>query len=223
MKPHESLSEQAYRAIKDDIVSGVHATGERLSLDRLAEEYQVSKTPIRDALNALQHEGLVEVVPRVGYFVSQMSLEDIQDIFDLRVIIEGAAAELAAQHITEKELRDLQSVHGNYTPGDVDSYRQYLQQCREFHCKVADATRNRRLADVVERVLDQLQRLISLRLDLRPSSARMVEEHRQLIAALRERDGGLARKLTVASIEHARNAVLEAIMRGARLPIHLSK
>ena len=192
-------------------------------MDRLAEKYQVSKTPIREALNALQHEGLVEIIPRVGYFISQMTIKDVQDIFDLRLIIEGASAERAAQNITEEELLYLEKMHSSYVSGDIDSYWQYLEENREFHRKVALATRNKQLADVVGRLLDQMQRLIFLRLDLRDCTDEMVKEHRQLVVALRKRDGALAKEVMMKSIENARKAVLEAIMQGARLPIQLSK
>lgn len=79
------------------------------------------------------------------------------------------------------------------------------------------------LADVVGRLLDQMQRLIFLRLDLRDCTDEMVKEHRQLVVALRKRDGALAKEVMMKSIENARKAVLEAIMQGARLPIQLSK
>ena len=192
-------------------------------MDHLAEKYQVSKTPIREALHALQHEGLVDIIPRVGYFVSQMTIKDVQDIFELRLIIESASAEMAARNITDEEVTYLENMHTSYVSGDIDSYWEYLEENREFHYRVALATRNKWLAEVVGRLLDQMQRLLFLRLDLRDCADEMVEEHRQLVAALRKRDGALAKKAMTDSIENARKAVLEAIMQGARLPIQPSE
>jgi len=183
----------------------------------------VSKTPIREALHALQHEGLVDIIPRVGYFVSQMTIKDVQDIFELRLIIESASAEMAARNITDEEVTYLENMHTSYVSGDIDSYWEYLEENREFHYRVALATRNKWLAEVVGRLLDQMQRLLFLRLDLRDCADEMVEEHRQLVAALRKRDGALAKKAMTDSIENARKAVLEAIMQGARLPIQPSE
>ena len=221
--PPGSLRDRAYHEIKSDIITGVHGSGERLSLDRLADRYQVSKTPVRDALNALQQEGYVEIIPRGGCVISHITVKDVQDVFDLRLILEGASAELAAQHITYEELLNLEGMHSSYSSGDAESYWEYLKENREFHCVVARATRNKQLAGEVERLLEQIQRLIYLRLDLRDSADEMVQEHCQLVATLRSRDRHLARKVMVASIQTARAAVLEAIMLGARLPIQLSE
>ena len=154
MKVSKSLREQVYQETKNDIITGVHGAGEKLSLDRLAEKYQVSKTPIREALNALQHEGLVEIMPRVGYFVSQMTIKDLQDIFELRLIIESASAEMAARNITDAEVTYLEDMHSSFVLGDIDSYWQYLKENREFHYRVALATQNKWLAGVVGRLLD---------------------------------------------------------------------
>ena len=219
----ELLREQVYEGLKNDILTGLHGVGERLSVDKLAGEYEVSKTPVREALSALQQEDLVEIIPRVGYFVSQVTVKDVRDIFELRLIVEAASAEMAARNISEEELLHLENLHEGYVPGDVDSYWQFLKENREFHYRVALATRNKWLAETVGRLLDQMQRLLLLRLDLRNSADEMVEEHRQLVAALRRRDGALARKVVVDAIENARQAVLEAIMRGSSCPIQTSE
>jgi DNA-binding GntR family transcriptional regulator len=219
----ELLTEQIYKKIKEDILTGVYGFGEQLSVSELAEKYGVSATPVRAALNALQRENLVEVLPRVGCFVSPLSVKDVQDIFQLRAIIEGAAAEMAAQCITDEEVAYLENMPSSYIPGDVDSYWQYLGENREFHYRVALATGNRWLAEQVGRLLDQMQRLLFLRLDLHDCADEMAEGHRQLVAALKERDGALAKQVTVDAIENARKAVLEAILSGARLPIQLSE
>jgi len=218
----ELLREQVYQELKADILAGLYGVGERLSLDELAKKHRVSKTPVKEALNALQKEDLIDIIPRVGYFVSQLTVKDIQDIFELRRIVEAASAEMAARTITDEELLHLENMHSSYVSGDSDSYREYLQQNREFHCRVAMATRNRWLAEVVGRLLDQMQRLLLLRLDLRDSADEMVREHGQLVAALRGKDSALARKHMVDAIDNARQAVLEAIMNGARCPIQPS-
>ncbi|MFH1929421.1 MAG: GntR family transcriptional regulator [Chloroflexota bacterium] len=218
----ELLREQVYQELKADILAGLYGVGERLSVDELAKKHKVSKTPVKEALTALQKEELVEIIPRVGYFISQLTVKDIRDIFELRLIVEAASAEMAARNILDEELRDLENMHASYVSGDIDGYWQYLQANREFHCRVALATRNKWLAEVVGRLLDQMQRLLFLRLDLRNSADEMVEEHRQLVAALRKRDAALARKVMVDAIENARQAVLEAIIRGATCPIQPS-
>lgn len=193
--------------------------GDRLPVRDLAEQYGVSKTPVREALGALQHEGLVEIVPRVGYFVSHMTVEEVHNLFQLRLILEGASAELAAKHITEQELLELEKIPCSWVTGDIDSYLQYLEDNHEFHCRVAMATRNKHLADLVRGLLDKMQGLLLWELELRNRPEEFADEHRQLLAALRKHDGVLARQVMEEAIETTREALLQAVMEGLRLPI----
>lgn len=212
------LREKIYQDLKNDILSGTLPIGEVLSVDALAAKYQTSKMPVREALRLLQHEQLVEIIPRIGCHVSHFGLQDVGSLFEFRLIVESAAARLAATRISEQELAALEHMNSRYCPGDVDSYWEYLKSNREFHHRIALATGNRWLASAVGSLLDQMQRLFYLRLDLRDAADEMAEEHRQLVAALRARDAVAAERLAVSSIENARKAVMEAIMAGARLP-----
>jgi len=213
------VRERVYHSIKNDILCGTHRMGQRLSLHDLAQQYHVSKTPIKEALRALQHEGLVEIIPRVGYFVSYMTVEDVRNLFQLRLILEGASAELAAKSITEQELLELEKIPCSWVTGDIDSYVQYLQDNREFHVRVALATQNQDLADLIGGLLDRMQALLLWELELRNRPEEFADEHRQLVAALRKRDCALARQVMEEAIEKTREALLEAVMSGARLPL----
>jgi DNA-binding GntR family transcriptional regulator len=211
--------DRVYRKIRKDILSGVYRMGERLPVDDLAAQHGVSKTPVREALSALQHEGLVEIVPRVGHFVSHMTVKEVQNLFQLRLILEGASAQLAATCITDQELLELSKIPCSWVTGDVDSYLQYLADNREFHCKVAMATRNRHLADLIAGVLDQMQGLLLWELELRNRPEEFADEHRQLIEALRRHDGILARQVMETAIEMTQEALIDAIVHGSSLPV----
>jgi DNA-binding GntR family transcriptional regulator len=206
------LRKQVYSKIKEDILAGVYRMGEKLPVDALAEKYRVSKTPIREALTLLQHEGLVEVIPRAGYFVSYTTLRDIQDLFGLRLILEAAAAEMAAQNITEEQLDALEHILCTYVPGDMASYAQYVQNNREFHYRVALASGNEKLAEAVANVLDQMQGVLLLEAHLYDRARQFDQEHKQLVQALRKRDPILARKVMTEAIENTRRAMLAATL-----------
>jgi GntR family transcriptional regulator, rspAB operon transcriptional repressor len=208
-----SLKEHVYSSLKNDIVSGVLGVGEKLLESQLAERYKVSKTPVREALSILEREGLVEVIPRVGYFTSRITVKDIQDVFELRFIVEGASAALAAMKITPAEIDVLESLHNGYIPGDNESYRQFLEENTQFHYRVALASGNDRLADSVKVLLEQMQRLLVLRLELRDGADEMLGEHERIVAALRARDTATARREMEVSIDNAREAVLQSILR----------
>jgi len=213
------MREQVYEAIKNDILSRTYRMGERLSPNDLAEKHRASKTPVKEALRMLEHEGLVEAIPRVGYFVSHMTLQDVEDLFQLRLILEGASAELAAQYITKQELRELGEIPCCWQTGDLDSYHQYLKDNRSFHVKVAQATRNHELAELVGSVLDRMHSLLLWELELRNRPEEFAQEHHNLVEALAKRDGALAREVMEDAIEKAREALLAAVLNGARLPV----
>ncbi len=207
----ESAKQAAYRRLKADIVKGVFDMGQRLNESQLALRYGVGKTPVREALGVLQQEGLVEVVPRVGYLTSRVTVQDVDNIFDLRKIVEGAAAEKAATAITEESLQHLEQVHWDFGAGDRESYLRFLEENSKFHCTIAEASGNQRLVEVVTWLLEQTQRLIILKLDLSTGLDELVEQHRQILAALRQRDPAQVRDAMISDVTGTHEAVLYSL------------
>lgn len=207
----QSAKQQVYRLLKSDIVRGVFDMGERLNENQLALRYGVGKTPVREALGVLQQEGLVEVLPRVGYLTSRMTVQEVEDIFDLRKIVEGASAEKAATSITEEALQRLEQLRWDFGAGDRESYLRFLDENLEFHCTIAEASGNRMLVDVIARVLEKMQRLVILRLDISGNLEELVAEHRQLLDALRQRDPVKARAHMMADITNTHQSAVEAL------------
>jgi len=210
--PVDSLNERICQRIRNDILLGVYHPGEKLDVNKLVSEYGVSRTPIRDALNVLQREGLIEILPRIGYFVSRITIKDIEDVFQLRLIVETASAELAAQLITDEDLSYLESLTSRYIVGDVQSYKKFLAENRMFHYRIALATGNRRIAEVVDNLLNQMYRLLILRLDLRENADEMLTEHHKLLEAFRHRDAAAARLAMQEALQNARAAVMQSIL-----------
>jgi DNA-binding GntR family transcriptional regulator len=210
-----------YDELRDQIITGLLRGGEQLSADDLGKRYGVSKTPIREALKRLEQEGLVEAIPRVGYFVSQVTLGQISEVFQLRRILEVAAAEIAAEKASEDELLFLESLDSGYARGDIDGFRRFLAKNREFHYRVALASGNKRLADSVRALLDEMQRFLFLRLHVSAGIDSGVRDHQQLVAALRARDATRARETMIQDIEAARQALVSAIMEGAGMNLRI--
>lgn len=215
-----SLTEQVCQELRQDILSGVYYPGEKLDVSKLVDQYGVSRTPLRDALNQLQREGFVEIVPRVGYFISRITIKDIEDIFQLRLILETSSAELAADLISAEDLDYLERLTRRYVAGDLQSYKEFLAENRDFHYRVALATGNQRLAEVVDNLLTQMQRLLMQRLDLRENADEMLAEHHRLLEAFRARDARLARMVMHETLQNARAAVMQSILsRGKDWPL----
>ena len=208
-----SLARRTYEALKQDILTCVLRPGAQIFEGELAARYGTSKTPVREALNLLGQEGLVQVLPRRGYLVAPITLRDVQEVFQLRLLLETAAAELAAEHITEEGLRQLNAlVAVRYTYRDRASYSRFLRANRAFHIAVAEASGNGRLAAFVGKLLEDMERILHLGLDLRDSAEEMAAEHAELVDALLRGDGALARRVVTEQLQTSRKRVLEALV-----------
>lgn len=211
-----------HAALRRQIITGRIRPGDRLVEGALARAWGVSKSPLREALKALQLEGLVEAIPRRGYIVTPITVKQVQDLFDLRLILEREAAARAARVATPGQVRELRGLIGDpYVVGDVESQRRFLAQNKRFHLAVALVTGNRRLTSVLERLLDDMERLFHLGLDVKDRAGLLVEEHADLVAAIEARAPARAARLTQTQIENARQMVLEGIL-GGEISVHVS-
>jgi DNA-binding GntR family transcriptional regulator len=212
---NESLEKTVYTSIRNDILGGVLRPGDRLSITELAERYDVSRTPVTQALNALSHGGFVESIARVGYFVSSLTIKDIRDMFDLRRILESASVELACERISDEQIALLEELNTTFVHGNVESYAVYLKNHRNFHYTIALATDNRWLADAFGELLDHMQRLFIIRLNAcLERSDEIVEEHAEIIDALTNRDSQAARAVVLKWTDRCERDILGAILDG---------
>ena len=207
-----TVQRQLYQALKFDILNGVFEMGARLNESQLSSRYGVSRAPLRHALALLQADELVEARPRVGYFTSTLTRQDVADIFEMRLLIEAVTAEKAATRIGTEALNRLQQLSSPYRPGDRPSYRTHLIENLEFHGIIAEAAENRRMAQVLTQLIEHAERLYYLRLDLSTGDD-VVGEHLQIATALGQRDPALARDLMVRHLLAGRQAVWGAIDR----------
>ena len=215
----ELLRDQIYQTIKYHILRGVFQPGEQLSANQLAKRYKLSSTPVREALNALEQEGFIETIPRVGFFVARITIKDIRDMFEYRIILEGASAEMAARYITDEELNYISSIPSDYIMGNNESYIQYLKNNREFHVSIAKASHNQFLAKAVGLMLDQTQRLVFLGIGSSQHTDEILHAHPHLIYALREKDASAARNIMIEGILASRNAAIEQIIQGSSVAV----
>ena len=207
------LTDRAYERIKHDIICCTIAPGTEISEAQLCTQYRLGKAPVRMALSRLAHDGLVRAIPRRGYMVTAVTLKDIQDVFELRLMLEPAAARMAAGRVNAQRLRTLdEACRAGYHTGDVKSISRFLEATKAFHVAIAQATGNFRLASTIEQLLDEMTRLLHLGLGLRNRSQEMQHEQRALVKALVRGDGGTAERLSRDQIESTRNMVLSAIL-----------
>lgn len=207
-----SLTEQVYSRLRGEILSCQLAPGQEISESELAERFQVSKTPVREALATLRQEGLVKTFPRRGYQVTPITFGDMNELFDLRTILEAGAAELACEQITDEEIARLRGLGEiDYDKSSNDAITAFITANRAFHLAIAAASRNARLYGLLERQLYELDRFFYLGAQLRDVNGETNTEHSEIIAALERRDRMRARELMIRHNDLTRQGLFQAL------------
>ncbi len=210
---HRSGTEEAYDHLKRRILLCDLVPGEELREAALADSTGFGRTPIREALRRLVQEGFVEVRPRQGYRVSPITLASVHDVFELRLLLEPAAVELAIQRAPREAITALHDLaHAQYVHGDQASYERFIVDNRDLHVRIAESTGNQRLAHMLRNLLEEMQRLFFLSLDARDSSIEQMHEHHELHDAMLAGDVETARQIVVDQIEHSRRRVIDALV-----------
>ncbi|MCH1640274.1 MAG: GntR family transcriptional regulator [Paenibacillus sp.] len=205
-----SLTDQVYRRLKDMIVYGELQAGETIHAGDLAEQFQTSKTPIRDAINILNHEGLVEIIPFKGCLVSQVNLKDLDELISLRLILEGGAAELAASYASRQAIDKMEQLVGaDIPPQSGISEVDYMRLNFDFHAAVAEASNNGRLKKLIINNLDNMQRVLYLDMKI-GSTNTMNDEHREIVEMIKNKDPQAARKRMIEHILGTRNRIFSS-------------
>ncbi len=215
--PRATVTEQVYQALKRDLTTLFHQPGAALREQELADRYGSSRVPVREACRRLQQEGLVTSVPYKGYFASQVSLKEIRDCFDLRLVLESHAAASATSRVTADELgRLVELASTEYTYHDRDTYIDFLDRNLEFHVELAALGGNDRLVALLSDLLEGMQRFFFLGLDLGDFSSEMRTEHEQLVAALGHGDPAETTAMVRDQITASRERILQALVTGRR-------
>lgn len=208
-----SQSDLVYEAVKKDILTCKLPPGTMIAQPQLTERYAAGITPLREALQKLIKEGLVQSIPRSGYLITPITLVDVQELFELRIVVEMAVTRLAAERVTPAELEPLtQLAEITYINKDRDSYSDFLTRNTEFHLAVAAASKNQHMIKAVRQLLDSMTRIFHLGLDLQDNAEEIRAGHRALVAALRARDPDLAEQITKEQIIRSRQSVLKALL-----------
>jgi DNA-binding GntR family transcriptional regulator len=222
-EPVSSLAERAYGILKREIITGALAPGAPILEGVLAARLGVSKTPVREALKRLELEGLTSVMPRVGYVVTPVSVGDVRSLFELRLMLEPPAAELAADRIPPELLDELDRLaQVSFADAGRDTYAGLLEVNTCFHLGVVRGADNPRLTETLSRLLAEMERVLHLAVHLRDASDVIVRDHLEIVRALRDRDGRRARRVSERHLLASRQRVLQAILDGGGRPLLLN-
>lgn len=193
---YKPLRDIVFSALREGILSGELKPGERLMEVQLAEEMGVSRTPVREAIRKLELEGLVVMIPRKGAYVAGLTLKDVADVFEIRGSLEGLAAALASERITDDEIENLGNILKQLsTAVEAKDLETTIKKDAEFHQILFSATRNERLAQMVNNLKEHIDRF---RIQSFTNPARMksvLDEHQKIVDAIKKRDADSAEKL----------------------------
>ena len=214
-----TLSQRVYQALKRDIITGYYQPGEMLVEKALAQRYHGSRTPVREAAVRLQQEHLMKIVANRGYFVSQISIQWVNEIYEFRAAVEGASAELAAQKNWDQSTLDILTELANteHKVDDRASYVRFIEADTEFHNAIADLTRNPLLVRAVADMRSQMERIMYASIDAGYYGELPVSEHCGIVEAIQNRDAALARKRMCDHIYISKDKVLRLASGTSRL------
>lgn len=199
----KSLGGQIFDKVREDILSGVYAQGDELKEATLGAKLGVSRTPVREALRQLELEGLVEIVPNRGARVTGISRKDVCDIYYMRLSLEGLAARWAAEHMKEEEIAQLEEVvllsefHLKNEKQD-----QLARLDGRFHEILYHSSSSRMLEHVLTDFHHYVKKARFISVKSPNRAVESVTEHKEILEAIKNRDGDLAEKLGRKHIQH---------------------
>ncbi|HEY8343668.1 MAG TPA: GntR family transcriptional regulator [Bacillota bacterium] len=207
-----SMIERVYKALRKEILEGKLEPGTRMTERQLAEKFQISRTPVREALSRLRNEGLVYNSPTNGLVVSECSIADAEEIMGIRIALESYAIEQAFAHFTEMDIMHLEffikKAQLCAEEGDIQAV---LEANTDFHNYIVKKSGNKRLKSLLSNVTDAIVRYRKATLCYPGNMQTSIENHTKIIDALKSKDKKAAKKLLVADIESAKEVLLKVI------------
>ena len=202
MSADASRSETAYQQLKRAMQTGDLQPGARIRETEIAEKYNISRTPVREAIRRLEADGLISFVPHHGAVVSKLDHQQTMELYDLREVLEGTAAAFAARHASAAEIAELEELVANEVP-IRDDPQKLADLNRLFHSVLIRAAHNRFLERALLGLRDSMALLGRTTLGIPGRYETAHEEHVEMVTAIANRDPEAAE---AAARKHIRNA-----------------
>jgi DNA-binding GntR family transcriptional regulator len=207
------VREKAYEHLKSAILSARIHPGERLTEEHLADEMGVSRTPVREALHRLELEGLIKPLETRGFVVSRDSREEVEELFELRAVLEGHALRIISGRISEKEINQLEGMiekaEEALRKGKIDEvFRSNTKFHDMLHAMVAE---RRRLHRLIVNMRKYVLRYRKGTLQYPDGGRRAVDGHRKIVVALKLKDPDLCERVMREHIGQAKKDALDAL------------
>lgn len=185
----QPLREMVFDVLMDAIMSGQLPPGERLMEVQLAEEMGVSRTPVREAIRRLELEGFVVMIPRKGAYVAGLSIKDIVNIFEIRTALEQLAVSLAAERMTDDDLETLERMVVELSESAKEAdVEEWTELDKKFHQLIYEYSRNDRLIQMMNNIIEQINRYRIISLSNPEVRQHSIDEHKKIVEAMAERN-----------------------------------
>lgn len=210
LAPVTLVRNRVFELVRGEILSCRLRPGEELRESELAKRYGVSKSPVRDAMQKLEFEGLVEIEPRRGHRVKPISVADADDILALRAILETGVVRLIVEKATDQQLAGLDA----FRTADLTSTVAFAAYNRRFHHALASMTGNRRLAEETQRLMDIYERLCVVSLSTlrrEDALAAPLADHNAIISALQARNATAASRMVTRHVGKSRGSIMRGL------------
>lgn len=209
-QPVRTIRSQVYQAIRQQIISGAYPPGFWLQEQEIAASLQVSRSPVREALRQIVSDGLADEIPNKGVFVRTLTRRDVDELCELRVLIEGYSIRRGYAHCTPEQKEEmeklLQAMEQAHVRGDVE---QYIELDSQMHMLFVEQCGNRLLQDMYKRAYWMVQRFRVYSLKSEDRFRRSLAEHRQIMEAILSGDWEKAVEQDRIHLEAARETVYQ--------------
>ncbi|MCM3729196.1 GntR family transcriptional regulator [Neobacillus cucumis] len=186
-----ALATQIYKVLRKEIMSGIFTPGDKLDINKLAEKFGVSRSPVKEAVNQLVHEGLIEILPRKGTYITQLRYKDFIEVLDARFMIETWAARIVVSTVSEQQITKWEEIilkMDSLLEQDPFSFETYSKLDIEFHQLLVKWALNQKIEDIYNSINPQVALARAIYSNVLEHSLKRHKDHHYLFEALKNRD-----------------------------------
>jgi DNA-binding GntR family transcriptional regulator len=205
-----SLREKVYNKIRDDITHGKLSPGERLIEKDLTEEFHISRSPIREALRQLESEGLITFERYKGITVSKLSVKQVEEIYNLRWVLESYSARLSAEKATKNHVADLRKLHEKLTiVGKTFDLISWIELNTLFHDSLCQHCGNTNLVHILDMLRRRIHRYQLMAIGVPEHLNQFIAHHEEIVKACEKNDGRMAQKHMKIHVKYIRDVLID--------------
>jgi len=208
---YKPLRDLVFKNLRNSILNGDFYPGQRLMEIQIAQSLGVSRTPVREAIRKLELEGFVVMLPRKGAYVADISLKEIKEVLEVRASLEGLAAYLATDRISEDEIKHLEKIVKSMSK-DL-SMEEFLMKDVEFHEYISKASSNKKLHSIINSLWEQVYRFRVTYISDDENIANIIKEHKLILEAIKSRNSSMAKRYAKEHIEKSEKFIIDKTLK----------